>query len=65
VLIKVTAAGLNTVDHGLAAGMMAQMIPHEYPLVLAGTPPLERADEGLAVLARGQARGKIIVNVSS
>jgi NADPH:quinone reductase-like Zn-dependent oxidoreductase len=34
VLVKVTAAGLNALDNGLASGMMAQMIPHEYPLVL-------------------------------
>jgi NADPH:quinone reductase-like Zn-dependent oxidoreductase len=33
VLVKVKAAGLNAVDNSLAAGMMAQMIPHEYPLV--------------------------------
>jgi NADPH:quinone reductase-like Zn-dependent oxidoreductase len=34
VLIKVRAAGLNAVDNAIAAGMMAGMIPHEYPLVL-------------------------------
>jgi NADPH:quinone reductase-like Zn-dependent oxidoreductase len=34
VLIRVKAAGLNAVDNGIAAGMMAQMIPHSYPLVL-------------------------------
>ena len=34
VLIKVKAAGLNPVDNGIAAGMMAGMLPHEYPLVL-------------------------------
>lgn len=34
VLVKVKAAGLNAVDNGIAAGVMAQMIPHEYPLVL-------------------------------
>jgi NADPH:quinone reductase-like Zn-dependent oxidoreductase len=34
VLIRVKAAGLNAIDNGLAAGMMAEMIPHEYPLVL-------------------------------
>jgi NADPH:quinone reductase-like Zn-dependent oxidoreductase len=34
VLIRVKAAGLNPVDNGIAAGMMAGMIPHEYPLVL-------------------------------
>jgi len=34
VLVRVKAAGLNAIDNGLAAGMMAEMIPHEYPLVL-------------------------------
>lgn len=34
VLIRVKAAGLNAIDNGLASGMMAGMIPHEYPLVL-------------------------------
>ncbi len=34
VLIKVKAAGLNPVDNAIAAGMMAGMLPHEYPLVL-------------------------------
>ncbi|MDW6065999.1 NADP-dependent oxidoreductase [Streptomyces sp. FXJ1.4098] len=34
VLIKVVAAGLNAVDNTIAAGMMAEMAPHEYPLVL-------------------------------
>ncbi len=34
VLVKVKAAGLNPIDNALAAGVMAQMIAHEYPLVL-------------------------------
>jgi len=34
VLVRVKAAGLNAIDNGLAAGMMAEMMPHEYPLVL-------------------------------
>ncbi|WP_411152562.1 NADP-dependent oxidoreductase [Streptomyces sp. A30] len=34
VLIKVKAAGLNAVDNAIAAGMMAEMAPHHYPLVL-------------------------------
>jgi len=34
VLIRVKAAGLNPIDNAIAAGMMAQMMPHEYPLVL-------------------------------
>jgi NADPH:quinone reductase-like Zn-dependent oxidoreductase len=34
VLIRVKAAGLNPVDNGIAAGMLTQMLPHEYPVVL-------------------------------
>lgn len=34
VLVKVKAAALNAIDNTLAAGVMAQMLPHEYPLVL-------------------------------
>jgi len=34
VLVKVKAAGLNPIDLGIASGMMAGMLPHEYPLVL-------------------------------
>jgi len=34
VLIRVKAAALNGIDNAIAAGMMAQMMPHEYPVVL-------------------------------
>jgi NADPH:quinone reductase-like Zn-dependent oxidoreductase len=34
VLIKVKAAGLNAIDNALAAGLLAGMLPHRYPLVL-------------------------------
>ena len=34
VLARVKAAGLNPIDNAIAAGLMAQMMPHEYPLVL-------------------------------
>ncbi|MDX3636382.1 NADP-dependent oxidoreductase [Streptomyces europaeiscabiei] len=34
VLIKVKAAGLNAVDNAIAAGMMASMAAHHYPLTL-------------------------------
>ena len=34
VLIRVKAAGLNAFDNAVAAGMLAEMMPHEYPLVL-------------------------------
>jgi NADPH:quinone reductase-like Zn-dependent oxidoreductase len=34
VLVRVKAVGLNAIDNGIAAGMLAGMLPHEYPLVL-------------------------------
>lgn len=34
VVIRVKAAGLNGFDNAVAAGMLTEMIPHEYPLVL-------------------------------
>jgi NADPH:quinone reductase-like Zn-dependent oxidoreductase len=34
VLIRVKAAGLNAIDNGIAAGLMAAMMPHDYPLIL-------------------------------
>ncbi|ADJ43272.1 NADPH:quinone reductase and related Zn-dependent oxidoreductase [Amycolatopsis mediterranei S699] len=34
VLIRVKAAALNPVDNAIAAGYLAGMLPHEYPLVL-------------------------------
>jgi len=34
VLIRVRAAALNPIDNGIASGMLAGMLPHEYPLVL-------------------------------
>jgi NADPH:quinone reductase-like Zn-dependent oxidoreductase len=34
VLIKVKAAGLNPFDNAVASGMLSQMVPHEYPVVL-------------------------------
>jgi len=34
VLVRVVAAGLNPLDNLVAAGAMAAMIPHEYPLVV-------------------------------
>jgi NADPH:quinone reductase-like Zn-dependent oxidoreductase len=34
VLIRVKAAGLNAIDTLIAAGMIAEMLPHEYPVVL-------------------------------
>jgi NADPH:quinone reductase-like Zn-dependent oxidoreductase len=34
VLIRVKAAGLNALDNAIAAGMLAGMMAHEYPLIL-------------------------------
>ena len=34
VLVRVWAAGLNQIDNLIAAGMLAGLLPHEYPLVL-------------------------------
>lgn len=34
VRVKVKAAGLNAIDNALAAGTMAEMMKHEYPIVL-------------------------------
>jgi len=57
VLVKVKAAGLNAIDNALAAGIMAQMIPHEYPLVLgrdvAGI--VEAVGDGVEHVAVGDA----------
>jgi len=34
VLVDVRAVGLNGIDAGIASGMLAAMLPHEYPVVL-------------------------------
>src|ERR1700710_2559129 len=34
VLVRVKAAGLNPFDNAVATGMMASMMPHEYPVVI-------------------------------
>ena len=55
VLVRVKAAGLNPVDNGIASGMMSEMIPHEYPLVLgrdaAGV--VEAVGEGVEGISQG------------
>ncbi|MEU9342711.1 NADP-dependent oxidoreductase [Streptomyces sp. NPDC048278] len=55
VLIKVKAAALNAIDNVLAAGFMAEMMPHEYPLVLgrdaAGV--VEQTGAGVSHVAPG------------
>jgi NADPH:quinone reductase-like Zn-dependent oxidoreductase len=55
VLIRVKAAGLNPIDNALAAGVMAHMMPHHYPLILgrdaAGT--VETVGAGVEHVAPG------------
>jgi len=55
VLIRVRVAGLNPFDNAVAAGMLVQMLPHEYPLVLgrdaAGV--VEAVGEGVDHVAVG------------
>src|SRR4051794_26633706 len=55
VLVRVKAAGLNPVDNAIAAGMLAGMLPHEYPVVLgrdaAGV--VEAVGAGVASVAVG------------
>lgn len=55
VLVRVKAAGLNALDNAVAAGALAEMIPHEYPLVLgrdaAGV--VEAVGEGVDNLSVG------------
>ncbi|MDQ5840536.1 MAG: alcohol dehydrogenase catalytic domain-containing protein, partial [Chloroflexota bacterium] len=34
VLVRVKSAGLNPIDNGIAAGLLAAMMPHTYPVVL-------------------------------
>ena len=40
VLIRVKAAGLNAFDNAVAAGMLAEMVPHDTRWCSAGTPPV-------------------------
>jgi NADPH2:quinone reductase len=55
VLVRVKAAGLNPFDNAVGAGMMAAMMPHEYPVVLgrdaSGT--VEAVGPGVSEVAAG------------
>jgi len=55
VLMRVKAAGLNPIDNGIASGMLAGMMPHEYPVVIgrdaAGV--VEAVGEGVEGIAVG------------
>ncbi len=57
VLVRVLAAGLNPFDNAIAAGMMTEMVEHDYPVVLgrdaAGI--VEAVGEGVTGIAVGDA----------
>ncbi len=55
VLVRVQASSVNQLDGGIAAGMLAGMLPHEYPITLgrdfAGV--VEQVGEGVSSVAVG------------
>ena len=55
VLVRVQASSVNQLDGGIAAGMLADMLPHEYPITLgrdfAGV--VEQVGEGVSSVAVG------------
>ena len=55
VLVRVQASSINPLDGGIAAGMLAGMLPHEYPITLgrdfAGV--VEQVGEGVSSVAPG------------
>ena len=55
VLVRVQASSINQLDGGIAAGMLAGMIPHEYPITLgrdfAGV--VEQVGDGVTSIAVG------------
>ena len=55
VLVRVQASSINPLDGGIAAGMLAGMIPHEYPITLgrdfAGV--VEQVGDGVTSIAVG------------
>jgi NADPH:quinone reductase-like Zn-dependent oxidoreductase len=55
VLVRVRASSVNPVDGGIAAGMLKDMVPHEFPITLgrdfAGV--VERAGDGVDSVAPG------------
>jgi NADPH:quinone reductase-like Zn-dependent oxidoreductase len=57
ILIRVKAAGLNALDNGIAAGMMAGMLEHAYPLVLGrdASGVVEATGPGVTGITAGQA----------
>jgi NADPH2:quinone reductase len=57
VLVRVRASSVNPVDNAIAAGMLKDMVPHEFPVTLgrdfAGT--VERLGDGVGSVAVGDA----------
>jgi NADPH2:quinone reductase len=55
VLVRVQASSINPLDGGIAAGMLKDMLPHEYPITLgrdfAGV--VERVGDGVTYVAEG------------
>jgi NADPH:quinone reductase len=55
VVVRVQASSINHLDGGIAAGMLAEMLPHEYPITLgrdfAGV--VEEVGEGVSSVAAG------------
>ena len=55
VLVRVQASSVNALDGGIAAGMLKEMLPHEYPITLgrdfAGV--VEQVGEGVSSVAVG------------
>lgn len=56
VLVRVKAAGLNAIDNAIAAGMMAEMMEHAYPLVLGrdASGVVEATGPGVTGITAGQ-----------
>jgi len=55
VLVRVQASSVNALDGGIAAGMLKEMLPHEYPITLgrdfAGV--VEQVGDGVSSVATG------------
>ncbi len=55
VLVRVQASSVNALDGGIAAGMLKEMLPHEYPITLgrdfAGV--VEQVGDGVSSVAAG------------
>ncbi len=55
VLVRVQASSINPVDNAIAAGMLKDMVPHEFPVTLgrdfAGT--VEQTGDGVSAVAAG------------